>query len=106
RERYDFTQRLLVKGYAQAVEVDRVRLALSQAERKHQDLVESLRVLESHQHQRTLKALEGDAATAENNLTRQESLAQLRILARQRIINSQRQRLMRQKQQFDWATRM
>jgi len=106
RERYDFTQRLLVKGYAQAVEVDRVRLTLNQAERKHQDLVESLRVLEKHQHERTLKALEGDAATAENNLTRQESLAELRILARQRIINSQRQRLMRQKQQFDWATRM
>ncbi|QDT52660.1 Putative efflux system component YknX [Caulifigura coniformis] len=106
RERFDFTQRLRTKGYAQAVEVDKVRLTLNQAEQKFNDLSESLRVLEKHQHQRTLKALEGDARTAEHNLTRAESLAELRLLARQRIINSQRQRLMRQKQQFDWATRM
>lgn len=106
QEKFEFTTRLLAKGYKQAVEVDRDRLALTQAQQAYADLVESLRVLEKHLHQRTLKALEGDAAAAKGNMTRSGSLAEMKLLAREMQIDSQRRRLLRQKQQFRWATRM
>jgi HlyD family secretion protein len=106
REKHQFTQRLLLKGYKQAVDVDRDRLALIQAEQKHEDLVEQLRVLEKHNHLRMQSALEGDAATAKHDLNRSESLAALKLVAREQQIRSQRRGLMRQKQQFAWATRM
>ena len=41
REKMEFAQRLLLKGYKQAVEVDRERLAMNQAEQEHDDLAES-----------------------------------------------------------------
>jgi HlyD family secretion protein len=105
-EKFEFAKRLQLKGYKQSVDVDKERLGLAQAERAHADLVESLRVLENHGHLRMLKSLEGDAATAKHNMERSESLAELRLKAREKLIASQRLRLMRQKQQFRWATRM
>ena len=65
-----------------------------------------LRVLEQHNHERMKKSLEGDASTAKNDLDRSESLAALKLVAREQQIRAQRRGLMRQKQQFRWATRM
>jgi HlyD family secretion protein len=106
QEKFEFTQRLLLKGYKQAVDVDKDRLAMITAERTFNDLTEKLRVLEKHEHERSLKALEGDAATAVHNLDRSESLAAMKLVAREQQIRAQRRGLMRQKQQFNWATRM
>lgn len=106
REKLEFAQRLLLKGYKQSVDVDRERLGMIQAEEKHADLIEQLRVLEKHTHQRMLKSLDGDAATARHDLDRSESLAALKLVAREQQIRAQRRGLMRQKQQFAWATRM
>jgi HlyD family secretion protein len=106
REKLEFAQRLQLKGYKQSVDVDRERLAMNQAEQKHDDLVEQLRVLEQHNHARMLKSLEGDAATARHDLDRSETLAALKLVAREQQIRAQRRGLMRQKQQFAWATRM
>ncbi|OAI56644.1 hypothetical protein AYO47_02040 [Planctomyces sp. SCGC AG-212-M04] len=106
QEKFDFTQRQLLKGYKQSVDVDKDRLALITAERTHNDLVEKLRVLEKHDHARSLKALQGDAATATHGLDRSESLAAMKLVAREQQIRAQRRGLMRQKQQFNWATRM
>ncbi len=106
REKVAFTERLLEKGYRQQVELERDRLSLAQAQRKYDDLVESLRVLEGHKFTRTLRSLEGDARTARSDLARAESLAETRLLIRSMQIDAQKRRLMRQKQQFDWATRM
>ncbi len=105
-EKYAFAERLFEKGYKQAVELDRERLALKQAERKHADLVESLRVLEKHTHGRTLASLEGDQNSARWGLTRAEALAERLLTIRQMQISSLTRSLLRQKQQFDWATRM
>jgi HlyD family secretion protein len=106
QEKFDFASRLLLKGYKQAVDVDRERLAVAQAKQKHDNLVESLRVLEKHGHQRNLLSLTGSAESADRGLTRAESLAQTRLIVRGMQIDAQRRRLLRQQEQFRWATRM
>jgi HlyD family secretion protein len=105
-EKVEYTTRLFAKGYKQAIDLDRDRLALSQARQKHSDLAEQLRVLEKHNHERTLRSLEGGAYSADRSLTRAESMAEQKLLLRQMMIDAQRRRLLRQKQQFRWATQM
>ncbi|HVJ87376.1 MAG TPA: efflux RND transporter periplasmic adaptor subunit [Caulifigura sp.] len=105
-QKYEFAARQQLKGYKQAAEVDRERLAVTQAKQKYDDLKESLRVLEKHSHERQLISLEGDAESSERGVGRTQSLAQQKLIAREMQINAMQRRLRQQKQQFNWATRM
>jgi RND family efflux transporter MFP subunit len=106
QDKVDYTRRLFTKGYVQATDVNRDRLALNSASQKHSDLLHSLELLEKHTQKRTSSELTTGAAQAERALERTRNLAEAKLIARQMTISAYQRNVLRQKQQFEWATRM
>lgn len=106
REQLDYTERQVRKQFKTEVDVDRARLAVLKADEAHGDLVEQLRVLQTHTYERQLSELKGLAEQALNTLEQQISLARTKQLSAQMQLEIQQRRVMRQTQQFEWAKRM
>jgi HlyD family secretion protein len=106
QEQVRFTARLVHKDLKTPTELTEDRLTLMQAEQKHSDLIESLRVLREHTYPRTVAELQGLASTAETELEKQTALAKTLLIGKQMQVDVATRRLMRQQQQFDWASRM
>jgi len=101
-----FTRRLVRKDFKPSTALQADLLALMKARQKHADLVEGLRVLRAHTHSRTIAELRGAAEQAAREVERQTALATTTILSRRIQVEILQRKLLRQREQFAWATRM
>jgi HlyD family secretion protein len=106
REQMEFTERQVRKQFKTAVDFDRERLNLLKAGEAHADLVEQLRVLREHTHERRLSELKGLATQAVNTLEQQTALAKTKSISGEMQIEIQQRRLLRQSEQLAWTNRM
>lgn len=101
-----FTERMHLKDFRSAAQLQADLLAQATARQKFKDLKDSLRVLREHTYLRTLAELKGAVEQSTLAVDRQRALAQTLMLSRRMQIDIQERRLLRQRQQFAWATTM
>jgi HlyD family secretion protein len=93
RDRYEYTSRLVRKGYESPVNLEQERLSLMRYENKLANAERELNLLNDHTRRRTMTQLEAAVVNAQSELERVEKIGTIAVLNRQVQLHTRQQRL-------------
>lgn len=93
RERYEYTSRLVRKGYESPVTLEKERLSMMRYENKLANAHRELELLKNHTRRRTMTELKAAVLDAQSELDRVEKIGKIAVLNRQVQLHTRQKRL-------------
>src|SRR5690606_7896644 len=101
KDRYEYTARLVRKGYESPVNLEQERLSLMRFENKLSNAERELKLLKEHTRRRTMTELEAAVVDAQAELDRVEKMGNIALLNRQVQLHTRQKRLDASQQYVD-----
>jgi HlyD family secretion protein len=92
-ERYEYTARLVRKGYESPVKLEQERLSLMRYENKLSNVERELNLLNNHTRRRMMTQLSAGVVDSQSELARVEKIANIAVLNRQVQLHTRQKRL-------------